>query len=330
MKKNIAILAGGYSSEYHISILSAEQTASQIDTNKYNVFIINIQKESWIVNSEEFKGVCIDKNDFSFTANNIIYKFHCVIPIIHGTPGENGLIQGYFDMLRIPYTGSGLLASTLTFNKFYCNTYLKNFNIPISDSVLVRNNETINESIISSEIGYPCFVKPNSGGSSFGITKVKKSEDLVAAIYTAFKESDEVIIEKAVTGREISCGLLEYKGEITILPLAEIISKNEYFDYAAKYNSELNQEIVPALIPEELNELCIEQSTKICKLLNCKGISRIDYILSGNKFYFIEINSIPGMTKESIVPKMLRTANLSLTSILSNAIEEAVSNVITF
>ncbi len=325
MKKNIAILAGGYSSEYHISLLSAEQIAFQIDTEKYQVYIVNIQKEIWQIHSGELAGINLDKNDFSFLNGKNKEIFYCVFPAIHGTPGEDGILQAYFDMLKISYIGSSSFTSALTFSKFQCNTFLKNFDINISDADFIRKGQSFDENKILKKTGVPCFVKPNSGGSSFGISKVKKKEDFNEAVKLAFEESDEIIVEKAVNGREISCGMIEISGKIEVLPLAEIISKNEFFDYQAKYNSDLNEEIVPAPLPEFLTEKCKKLSEKICKRLNCKGISRIDYILQDEEFYFIEINTMPGMTKESIVPKMIREANLSLTEIFSELIEEAVS-----
>ena len=310
-KKNIAVVAGGNSSEYYISLKSADQIANSISKQKYNVFVVLLKGCDWTLTNEPYKGIEIDKNDFSFIDNGQKVKFDCVFPAIHGTPGENGLLQGYLDMLKIPYVGCNVLASSLTFNKYYCNSYLKNFKVNISDSILVRNGQNIDENKIIEKVGLPCFVKPNAGGSSFGITKVKEQNQLKDSIDKAFKESDEVIIERFVGGREFTCGLFKTKEKSILLPLAEIVSKHEFFDYDAKYNSALNEEIIPAPISDELTKKCQKLSSEIYDLLNCKGIVRIDYILKDDEFWFLEINTIPGMTSESIVPKMVRNFGMT-------------------
>lgn len=312
--KNIAVIYGGYSSEYQISIQSGKYVASIIDKEKFNVFEILMLEEKWTCENNNTE---IDKSDFSIVVENQKIKFDKALILIHGTPGENGILQAYLEMQNIPYVGSNVLASSLTFNKFFCNTYLKNYQTLLAKSLLVRKGERVNTNQIIEKLLLPIFVKPNSGGSSFGISKVKKEEDLLQAINHAFTESDEVIIEEFIKGREITCGLAKVNNEIQTFPLCEIISKNEFFDYEAKYNSELNQEIVPAPISQTLSDECKQISVKIYKNLNCSGIVRVDYILSNNKFYFLEVNTIPGMTSESLVPKMIKYSNINITDLYS-------------
>ena len=325
--KRIAVLVGGYSSEAEISIKSGTEVASNIDSTRYEVVIINISKEKWEIANGTAAGIQINKSDFSYTENSEKKLFYCIVPFIHGTPGENGLLQSYFDLLNIPYIGSNQLASSITFNKYYCNKFLQNFGVNIADSVLVRKNENYSVSEILQKISLPCFVKPNAGGSSFGITKVKHEKDLESALELAFGESDEVIIETGISGREFTCGMIHNTENTMVLPLVEIVSKNEFFDYQAKYDSAFNKEICPAPISEELTKKCGELSVKIRNLLNTNGMMRIDYILHEDEFYFIEINTIPGMTNQSIVPKMLREMGLSVTQVFTELIEETIAKI---
>ena len=322
MKPKIAVIYGGFSSERQISIASGQYVASIIDKEKFDVFEVDISKEKWIVNGKWL----IDRNDFSFYQHNEKIKFDAAVIVIHGTPGEDGKLQSYFDMIGLPYVSCNALCAALTFNKFYCNHYLANFGINIADSIIVRPNDQIDPQQIINKLGLPVFVKPNAGGSSFGTTKVKTLSDLLPAIEKARKESAEVVIESFIKGREITVGVLKTSNHIQALTPCEIRSKNEFFDYQAKYNPELNQEIIPAPIPDhKLNE-AMQLAEKIYQLLNCSGIVRIDFILSetDDKFYFLELNSIPGMTAASIVPKMLRYDQLDITQIYTDLIFEAM------
>ncbi|MCF6184204.1 MAG: D-alanine--D-alanine ligase [Bacteroidales bacterium] len=324
-KKNIAVLAGGNSSEFFISLKSSENIAKEIDKEKYNVYIVQIKGKEWTLINDLNCGLIIHKNDFSFTDRGQKETFDIVVSVIHGTPGEDGLLQAYFDMLSIPYIGSGVLASALTFNKFYCNTFLKNFNIVnIADSVLLRKNQTYNSQNIIVKLGLPCFVKPNAGGSSFGVTKVKKEEDLETAVENAFKESDEVIIEKFIEGDEIQCGIFKTKEKEYILPLVEIVPKNEFFDYQAKYDGGFSDEIIPARISDELTKKCRNITSEIYDALHCKGIVRMDFILKNNEFWFLEANTIPGMTDESLVPQMIQKAGMTVKEVFTLLIEDAL------
>jgi len=324
-KKNIAVLAGGNSSEFFISLKSAETVANEIDKEKYNVYTVQIKESEWTLINDLNCGLIIHKNDFSFTDKGQKEKFDLVISVIHGTPGEDGLLQAYFDMLQIPYVGSGVLTSSLTFNKYYCNTFLRNFNIVnIAKSVLLRKNENIDSEKIISEVGLPCFVKPNAGGSSFGVSKVKKKDDLIIAAENAFKESNEVIIEQFIDGKEIQCGLFKTKQKEYKLPLVEIISETEFFDYKAKYEN-LSKEIIPAKISEELTEKCKKITSELYDALNCKGIVRMDFILKNDEYWFLEVNTIPGMTDESLIPQMIRKTGMTIKEVMTLLIEDALN-----
>jgi D-alanine-D-alanine ligase len=323
MMKNIAVIYGGDSSEYQISIKSGKHVESIIDSQKYNVIPVLFRGIDWKIDDDS--NTYISKEDFSFQKNGEKEMFSCAVIMIHGNPGENGILESYFDLLHIPYTTCSALVSAVTFNKHYCNTFLRNYNILMAKSYTQRKEDKIETSTIIENVGLPAFVKPAAGGSSFGITKVKKEEELIAAIQKAYLESDEVVIDEFIKGTEITCGLVKVNGEIKVLPLCEIISKKEFFDYEAKYTPSLSEEIVPARISEELTQKCKNISKDIYNLLNCRGIVRIDYILKGNGFYFLEVNTIPGMTAESIVPKMVKHENLDITKLYSDLIEEAIS-----
>ncbi len=323
MKPKIAVIYGGFSSERQISISSGQYVASIIDKNLFQVYEVDISTKKWLVNG---KWV-IDRNDFSFYADGEKTKFDAAVIVIHGTPGEDGKLQSYFDMIGLPYVSCNALCSALTFNKFYSNHYLANFNIAIAKSIIIRPDDEIHEKQIIDQLGLPVFVKPNAGGSSFGTTKVKEVSQLTPAIEKARKESHEVMVESFIKGREITVGVLKVNNHVQALTPCEIRSKNEFFDYEAKYNPELNQEIIPAPIPTQKLEEAKYLAEKIYRLLNCSGIVRIDFILAekDQKFYFLELNSIPGMTAASIVPKMLKYDNLNITEIYTGLIREVMN-----
>lgn len=324
MKKNVAIIWGGYSSEIVISEKSASGIYSFIDKEKYNVYKVRIDHISW----EAEKGGCfypIDKNNFSFISNdgrNILFDFAYIT--IHGTPGEDGTLQGYFDMLRIPYSNCGVLASALTFNKFICNSFLKNFGIEVADSILLRKNDPCQADEIISALGLPVFVKPNLGGSSFATTKVKESSQLENAVEEAFREAPEVIIESFLQGTEVTCGCFTTHKGMTVLPLTEVVTSNEFFDFDAKYNGQV-EEITPARLPAEIT-LAIQQETeRIYHLIGAKGIIRVDYILIGDKPVLLEVNTTPGMTATSFIPQQVNAARLSMREIITDIIETELS-----
>lgn len=308
MKKNIALVAGGYSGEYEISIRSAGQIAQNIDTNKYNVYTIVIEKKSWYYSIED-KHVEIDKNDFSLTLNEEKINFDGALIIVHGTPGENGLLQGYFDMLNIPYTTCSALVSTITFDKEVCNALVRSFDIVnVAKNTSVFKDEKLDLDKISETINFPLFVKPSEGGSSIGMSKVSCKEDLLPAIEKAFEVHHKVLIEEFIEGREFSCGVMQVgEKEIIAFPMTEIVSQTEFFDYDAKYNG-LSNEITPAQVSNELMLRVQETTKKLYKRLNCSGVCRIDFIYreKDNKLFFLEVNTTPGQSAQSIVPQQVR------------------------
>ena len=308
MKKNIALVAGGYSGEYEISIRSAGQIAQNIDTNKYNVYTIVIEKKSWYYSIED-KHVEIDKNDFSLTLNEEKINFDGALIIVHGTPGENGLLQGYFDMLNIPYTTCSALVSTITFDKEVCNALVRSFDIVnVAKNTSVFKDEKLDLDKISTTINFPLFVKPSEGGSSIGMSKVSCKEDLLPAIEKAFDVHHKVLIEEFIEGREFSCGVMQVgEKEIIAFPATEIVSQTEFFDYDAKYNG-LSNEITPAQVSEELMLRVQETTKKLYKRLNCSGVCRIDFIYreKDDKLFFLEVNTTPGQSAQSIVPQQVR------------------------
>jgi len=315
MKKNIAILRGGNSSEIAISIKSADLVYKNIDTNYYVPYIVHIEGLDWFVWHNESK-IELDKNDFSFQLNNKKIKFEGVFMAIHGTPGEDGILQGYFDLLNIPYNCSGAFESALTFNKAMCNALLKQFNIPSAKAVLLNKNETYDLLKIEKEIGFPCFVKPNRAGSSFGISKVYKNTEFKQALSKAFIHDSQVIVESFVEGTEVSCGIIQKAETLIAFPLTEITTENDFFDYEAKYNGK-SEEITPARVSTLERDLVQTLSKKIYKLLNLKGMVRMDFILENQQAYLIEVNTIPGLSEESIIPQQSKSYGMSLKELFS-------------
>jgi len=326
MKINVAIVAGGDSSEYQISINSANEVLKHLDRKKYNPFIVLIRGKKWMLQLHKTEEARIDKNDFSCRVGGQRLNFDVVFNAIHGTPGEDGTLQSYFDIIGIPYTGSGAFASTLTFNKYVCKLFLEKFGIPTARSILIQSDEDWMERIGSGEVSCPCFVKPNNSGSSFGVSRVLKADHLASAISKALREDDEVIIEEFIDGTEVTCGLLKTAGKEYIFPLTEIVSKNDFFDFEAKYDPKMADEITPARISEDSTKVIQYLSSRIYSLLHCRGIVRIDYILSKEKPYFLEINTIPGMSAESIIPKQVKMFGLTLVDLFSLVIEDALTH----
>jgi D-alanine-D-alanine ligase len=322
-KKHIAIVYGGDSSEIVVSRKSAQGIQSFIDTEKYIAIPVLITLEEWRseINNQFYS---IDKNDFSFIQEGNKVTFDCAYITIHGTPGEDGKLQGYFDLLQIPYTTCSVLAAAITFNKFTCNTYLKGFGVSVADSILIRKGTEFSSENIAEKLGFPCFIKPNAGGSSFGVSKVKALDEIEPAINNAFKESNEVIIEEFIEGNEFTCGLYKTKKGETIFPITEIISSNEFFDFEAKYTVDKAQEITPACLPEETTNRIQQISSLIYDILGCKGIVRVDYILSGNKIFLLEVNTTPGMTPTSFIPQQINAAGLKIQDVFTDVIESAI------
>lgn len=321
MKRTIAIIAGGDSSEYVVSLRSAQGIYSFIDKEKYNLYIVMMKGLDWHVQLPDETTAVIDRNDFSFQLNGEKITFDFAYITIHGTPGENGRLQGYFDMLGIPYSCCGVLAAALTFNKFACNQYLKGFGVRIAEALSLRQGQSVSDEDVIEKIGLPCFIKPSLGGSSFGVTKVKSREQIQPAIAKAFEEGEEVIIEAFMEGTEITCGCYKTKEKSVVFPITEVVTHNEYFDYDAKYNGQVD-EITPARIADELRDRVQMLTSAIYDILGAQGIIRIDYIITeGKKINLLEVNTTPGMTPTSFIPQQVRAAGLNITDVMTDIIE---------
>lgn len=325
MKRNIAIVCGGDSSEHDVSMRSAQGLYSFFDKNRYNVYIVDVKGQDWHVAIDDNETIQIDKNDFSFILNGKAVVFDYAYITIHGTPGENGLMQGYFDLLHVPYSTSGVLVEAMTFDKYVLNNYLRGFDVNVADSVLVRRADSVDEEAIARRLGMPCFVKPAADGSSFGVSKVKEADMLAPALRTAFMESNEVMIERYLDGTEISIGCYKTKDKSVVFPATEVVTANEFFDYDAKYNGQV-QEITPARIAPATAAIVAAETSRIYDILHCNGIIRIDYIITkdadGNdKVWMLEINTTPGMTATSFIPQQVRAAGLDITEVLTDIVE---------
>ncbi|MFG6685552.1 D-alanine--D-alanine ligase [Mariniflexile sp. HNIBRBA6329] len=324
MKKNIAIIMGGYSSEYQISLKSGQVVFETLDASKYNVYRIHIFKEKWVYvdsNNAEFP---VDKNDFSVTLNNSKITFHCVFNAIHGSPGEDGFMQAYFKLISMPQTSCDMYQAGLTFNKRDCLSVLKPYGIKTAESFYINLGDTINEDAIVAKVGLPCFVKANKAGSSFGVTKVHKKEDIKHAIEVAFKEDDEIIVESFLDGTEVSVGVINFKGETKVLPITEIVSENDFFDYEAKYLGK-SQEITPARLTKDEETKVTAIAKKVYEVLKMKGFSRSEYIFKNGEPHLLEVNTVPGLTLASILPQQAKAAGISLVELFDNAIESSLN-----
>ena len=325
MKKNIAIVAGGDSSEVVVSLKSAAGLYSFMDKERYNVYIVTIVGKTWQVEWSETEKIAIDKNDFSFVRDGVKTTFDFAYITIHGTPGENGILQGYFELIGLPYSCCGVLAAAVTFNKFTCNQYLKGFGVKVSESMVLRAGQTASDEEVAKNIGLPCFVKPNVGGSSFGVTKVKTIDQLQPAIERAFAEGNEVMIEAFMSGTEITCGIYKTKTKTQVLPITEVVSENEFFDYDAKYNGQV-KEITPARLSPALTERVQKLTSAIYDILGCKGIVRIDYIISeGDVINLLEVNTTPGMTATSFIPQQVAAAGIDIKEVMNDIIENELN-----
>lgn len=314
-------MAGGDTSEYHVSLRSAEGLYSFIDKDKYDLLIVVMHGLDWYVQLAEGEKVPIDRNDFSFMKEGKKITFDFAYITIHGTPGEDGRLQGYFDMLHIPYSCCGVLAASLTYDKFACNQYLKGFGVRVAEAILLKGGQQISDEEVIEHIGLPCFIKPSLGGSSFGVTKVKAREQIQPAIQKAFEEAQEVLIESFLDGTEITCGCYKTSTKTVTLPITEVVTHNEYFDYDAKYNGAVD-EITPARIPDELRDRVQQLTSAIYDILGAQGIIRIDYIITeGEKINLLEVNTTPGMTATSFIPQQVRAAGLDIKDVMTDIIE---------
>lgn len=322
MKRRVAIVAGGDSSEIVVSLRSAEGIYSFIDREQYDTYIVEMEGLRWEVKLPDGTKTPIDRNDFSFVEGGEKKIFDFAYITIHGTPGENGLLQGYFDMIQMPYSGCDVLPSALTFNKFACNQYLKGFGVRVAESMMIREGFDVLDEEIINKVGLPCFIKPNLGGSSFGISKVKTAEQIQPALEKAFNEAPEVVAEAYMEGTEVTCGCYKTSNKEVILPLTEVVTNNEFFDFDAKYNGQ-SDEITPARISEELTERIQLLTSAIYDILGCSGLIRVDYIITeGNKINLLEVNTAPGMTPASFIPQQVRAANLDIKDVMADIIED--------
>jgi len=323
MRKNIAIIMGGYSSEYEISLKSGNVVYKSLDNKKYNLYRIHIFKNKWVYVEDNGNEFPVDKNDFSVSVNGKKLNFDCIFNAIHGSPGEDGFMQAYFSLLNIPQTSCNMYQAALTFNKRDCLSVLKPYGIKTAESYYVNLGDVIDENAIIKKVGLPCFVKANKAGSSFGITKVYKKQELQHAIDVAFAEDDEIIIESFLDGVEVSVGVIKYKGEVKVLPITEIVSDNDFFDYKAKYLGE-SQEITPARISDVMTNKVQTVAKQIYEILKMDGFTRSEYIFKDGEPHLLEVNTVPGFTKESILPQQALAAGISLETLFGNAIEESL------
>lgn len=323
MKRKIAIVAGGDSSENPVSLRSAATILEYMDKDKYEPYILEIEGKNWQVHVKDGVNAPVDRNDFSFTYNGVKTVFDYAYIIIHGTPGENGVFEGYLRLMRIPFSTCDVLASALTFNKFVLNKTMKSCKVNVANSRRLRKGDPVDPDKIIRKVGLPCFIKPTDGGSSFGTTKVKTREQIIPAVEEAFKENNEIMIESFMQGIEVTNGYYKTKKREVRLPVTEVVPKTDFFDYDAKYNGKV-EEITPARIPDELRDRIQDLTAKIYDLIGCHGIIRNDYIITdGDKINLLEVNTTPGMTATSFIPQQIRAAGMNLTDVLTEIIEDS-------
>ena len=323
MKRVIAIVAGGDSSENPVSLRSAATILEYMDKDKYEPYILEVEGKNWQVHVKEGVSVPVDRNDFSFTFEGRKTIFDYAYIIIHGTPGENGVFEGYLRLMRIPFSTCDVLASALTFNKFMLNMTLRSADVNVARSIRIRKGDKVNPDEVIESVGLPCFIKPTDGGSSFGTTKVKTREQIIPAVEDAFKENCEIMIESFMQGTEVTNGYFKTRKREVRLPVTEVVPKTDFFDYDAKYNGQV-EEITPARIPDDIRDRIQALTARIYDLLGCHGIIRNDYIITeGGKINLLEVNTTPGMTATSFIPQQIRAAGLNLTDVLTELIEDS-------
>lgn len=325
LKRTIAIVCGGDSSEHDVSMRSAQGLYSFFDKERYDIYIVDVKGMDWHVELPGGITAPIDKNDFSFLKDGKVVAFDYAYITIHGQPGENGVMQGYFELIHLPYSTSNVLVEAMTFDKYVLNNYLRGFGVNVADSILLRRGEEYDAESIEKRLGMPCFVKPSADGSSFGVSKVKNQDQLAPALRVAFMESNEVMIEGFMDGMEISQGVYKTKDKSVVFPATEVVTSNEFFDYNAKYNGQV-QEITPARMSPETAARVAEETSRIYDILHANGIIRIDYIISKDKdgndvINMLEINTTPGMTTTSFIPQQVRAAGLDIKDVLSDIVE---------
>jgi D-alanine-D-alanine ligase len=323
-KLNIALFMGGDSGEYEVSIGSANVVMKHLNPERFRVFPILVRQNNWQYQTNENVLIPIDRNDFSLKLNDEKIVFDCAFIAIHGTPGEDGKLQGYLDMSCLPYTSCDLTTSAITFNKYFCNDLAILYGMNVAKTILLRNSDPINENDLIDSVGLPCFIKPNKSGSSVGVSKVYTKSEIKIAVLRAFSNDDEVLVQQFIQGREMACGVFRSKGEIIVLPVTEIKSKKDFFDYEAKYTSGMAEEITPAEISNVEKLACKEMTAYLYEKFNCKGVVRFDYFLSQGKWWFLEVNTVPGFSEGSIIPKQAIAYGLNLGDFFGMLIEEAI------
>lgn len=324
MKKNVVVIAGGNSSEYEVSIKSGNHIFEEVDGERYNKYLMFLKGRDWLVEIEGEKYP-VDKNDFSVTYCGKKVAFDFAYITIHGNPGENGMLQGYLDMMGIPYSTCSTLCEAITFDKYTCTNYLSAFGINTTHPVMLTKGQAYNKEAVLEAVGLPCFVKPNAEGSSFGVSKVKKADDFDSAIAEAFSKCNEILVESFIEGTEFTCGLYKAGNKKVVMPVAEVIPKKEFFDYEAKYDATMSEEIIPGRFSEEITAQIQEMASEIYGILRCEGIVRIDGFVRGKEVIMLEVNTTPGMTANSFVPKMVEVMGVSLRDVITEIIENKLS-----
>jgi len=325
-KLNVVLFMGGDSGEYEVSIGSASQVQNNLEAEKYNVFPVLVRDGKWIYTTETGLHIPFDRNQHCLCIEGETVKFDCAFIAIHGTPGEDGKLQGYLDIAGIPYTTCDVTTSAITFNKYFCNDLATQYGVKVAKTIIIRKGETWETEKLSEEVGLPCFIKPNKSGSSVGVSKVYDVAGIPDAMAKAFAEDDEVLVQQFVKGREMACGVFTLNGKIEVLPITEVISKNDFFDYKAKYTEGLASEITPAQITDSQSLECKKLTEHLYRKFNCKGVVRFDYFLSGDEWWFLEVNTVPGFSSGSIVPKQAKAAGFELKDFFGFLIEEAIAN----
>lgn len=321
MKKNVVVIAGGNSSEYDVSIQSGHYVFSEVDGERYHKYLMILRGREWQVDIDG-KRYDVDKNDFSFMLKGRRITFDFAYITIHGVPGENGMLQGYLDMMGIPYSTCSTLCEALTFDKFTCTNYLHGFGVHTTEPVMLTREQGYDKDAVLAAVGLPCFVKPNAEGSSFGVSKVKRAEDFDAAMEEAFGKCREVLVETFIDGTEFTCGLYKVGNKKVVFPVAEIVSKKEFFDFEAKYDATMSDEIIPGRFSEDITDRIQSMASEVYDLLRCEGIVRIDGFVKGDEVIMLEVNTTPGMTANSFIPKMVRAMGTSLREVITEIVED--------
>ena len=323
-KINVVLFMGGDSGEYEVSIGSASQVKNNLDPEKFEVYPVLIRDGKWTYTDESGTVSPFDRNQHCIVINGKTITFDCAFIAIHGTPGEDGKLQGYLDMAGIPYTTCDVTTSALTFNKYFCNDLAIQYGAKVARTFLLRKGDTWYIEAMAKEVGLPCFIKPNKAGSSVGVSKVYDLSGIPAAIEKAFAEDDEVLVQQFIKGREMACGVFTLNGNVQVLPVTEVVSKNDFFDYEAKYTVGLASEITPAPVTDEQSAECKRITEYLYRKFNCKGVVRFDYFLVGNEWWFLEVNTVPGFSAESIIPKQARAAGFELKEFFGSLVEESL------